>query len=213
MNEYGFIMALNAENNFFVGDDWQAIYRFKGGDVCIFLNLMENPDWTAYSLSANYRNATNILDVAKTVIMQADDIMDKNVYATRSEKGKVSVDTKDRLEKYLQQIRSEKNYKDWFILVRVNKDIYEISKQLDKINIPYTTFKQGGTSNEEMRALMDDNTVKILTVHTSKGLENKNVILYGNFPIKPKLYLRNSDERKIMYVGITRAMDKVIILN
>ena len=145
--------------------------------------------------------------------MQADDIMDKNVYATRSEKGKVSVDTKDRLEKYLQQIRSEKNYKDWFILVRVNKDIYEISKQLDKFNIPYTTFKQGGTSNEEMRALMDDNTVKILTVHTSKGLENKNVILYGNFPIKPKLYLRNSDERKIMYVGITRAMDKVIILN
>lgn len=60
---------------------------------------------------------------------------------------------------------------------------------------------------------MNENTVKILTVHTSKGLENKNVILYGNFPIKPKPYLRNSDERKVLYVGITRAMDKVIILN
>ena len=213
MNEYGFIMALNAENNFFVGDDWQAIYRFKGGDVRIFLNLMENPDWTAYYLSANYRNATNILDVAKTVIMQADDIMDKNVYATRSEKGKVSVDTKDHLGRYLQQISAEENYKDWFILVRVNKDIYEISKQLDKFNIPYATFKQGGTSNEEMESLMNENTVKILTVHTSKGLENKNVILYGNFPIKPKPYLRNSDERKVMYVGCTRAMDKLIILN
>ena len=213
MNEYGFIMALNADNNFFVGDDWQAIYRFKGGDVRIFLNLMENPDWTAYYLSANYRNATNILDVAKTVIMQADDIMDKNVYATRSEKGKVSVDTKDHLGRYLQQISAEENYKDWFILVRVNKDIYEISKQLDKFNIPYATFKQGGTSNEEMESLMNENTVKILTVHTSKGLENKNVILYGNFPIKPKPYLRNSDERKVMYVGCTRAMDKLIILN
>lgn len=213
INEYEFIMALNAENNFFVGDDWQAIYRFKGGDVRIFLNLMENPDWTAYYLSANYRNATNILDVAKTVIMQADDIMDKNVYATRSEKGKVSVDTKDHLGRYLQQIGAEENYKDWFILVRVNKDIYEISKQLDKFNIPYATFKQGGTSNEEMESLMNENTVKILTVHTSKGLENKNVILYGNFPIKPKPYLRNSDERKVLYVGITRAMDKVIILN
>lgn len=213
MNEYGFIMALNADNNFFVGDDWQAIYRFKGGDVRIFLNLMENPDWTAYYLSANYRNATNILDVAKTVIMQADDIMDKNVYATRSEKGKVSVDTKDHLGRYLQQISAEENYKDWFILVRVNKYIYEISKQLDKFNIPYATFKQGGTSNEEMESLMNENTVKILTVHTSKGLENKNVILYGNFPIKPKPYLRNSDERKVMYVGCTRAMDKLIILN
>ena len=42
MNEYGFIMALNADNNFFVGDDWQAIYKFKGGDVRIFLNIMED---------------------------------------------------------------------------------------------------------------------------------------------------------------------------
>lgn len=213
MNEYSFIMALNADNNFFVGDDWQSIYRFKGGDVRIFLNLMQNPDWTSYYLSANYRNATNIMDIAKTVIMQADDIMDKNVYPTRSESGEVIVDTKNKLKTYLRQIKKGEHYKDWFILVRVNKDIYEISKQLEEYDIPYVTFKQGGTSNEELDALMGEDAIKILTVHTSKGLENKNVILYGNFPIKQKPYCRNSDERKIMYVGITRAMDKVIILN
>lgn len=213
MNEYSFIMALNADNNFFVGDDWQSIYRFKGGDVRIFLNLMQNPDWTSYYLSANYRNATNIMDIAKTVIVQADDIMDKNVYPIRTEGGEVIVDTKNKFKTYLCQIKKDGNYKDWFILVRVNKDIYEISKQLEECNIPYVTFKQGGISNEELDALMNEDTVKILTVHTSKGLENKNVILYGNFPIKQKPYCRNSDERKVMYVGITRAMDKVIILN
>lgn len=213
MNEYGFIMALNADNNFFVGDDWQAIYRFKGGDVRIFLNLMENPDWTAYYLSANYRNATNILDVAKTVINQADDIMNKNVYATRSESGEVIVNMRDNLGKYLKELKKSEDYKDWFILVRVNKDIYEISQKLEKLKIPYITFKQGGSSNEEMETMMNENSVKILTVHTSKGLENKNVILYGNFPIKQKSDYRNSDERKVMYVGCTRAEDKLIILN
>ena len=213
MSEYEFIMALNADNNFFVGDDWQAIYGFKGGDVRIFLNLMEDPKWTSYYLSANYRNATNILDVAKTVIMQADNIMDKNVYATRSETGEVIVDTKNKLSNYLRKIRKDKNYKDWFILVRVNKDIYEISQQLESLDIPYVTFKQGGTSNEELDSLMNEDAVKILTVHTSKGLENKNVILYGNFPIKQRPYLKNSEERKVMYVGCTRAEDKLIILN
>ena len=213
MNEYGFIMALNADNNFFVGDDWQAIYKFKGGDVRIFLNIMEDPKWTAYYLSANYRNATNILDIAKTIIMQANDVMDKNVYATRLETGEVTVDTRSNLSNYLSKIKKDKNYKYWFILVRVNKDIYEISQKLEEFDIPYITFKQGGTSNEELDSLMEENTVKILTVHTSKGLENKNVILYGNFPIKQKPYCRNSDERKIMYVGCTRAMDKLIILN
>ena len=62
-------------------------YRFKGGDVRIFLNLMQNPDWTSYYLSANYRNAKNIMDIAKTVIKQADDVMDKLVYPTRFEMG------------------------------------------------------------------------------------------------------------------------------
>lgn len=31
---------------------------------------------------------------------------------------------------------------------------------------------------------MNSNTVKLLTVHASKGLENKNVLIYGNFPIE-----------------------------
>ena len=45
------------------------------------------------------------------------------------------------------------------------------------------------------------------------NVKNKNVILYGNFPIRQKTYLKNSEERKVMYVGITRAKDNLIILN
>lgn len=64
-----------------------------------------------------------------------------------------------------------------------------------------------------MKKKMEENKVKLLTIHASKGLESPNVLLWGNFPIYQKPYLRNSDERKVLYVGITRGMDRVIILN
>lgn len=212
-NEYDFLMALNADSNFFVGDDWQSIYGFKGGDVRIFLNLIRDPDWTAYYLTKNYRNATNILDIAKTVIYQADKITEKDVVAVRAEEGIVEINTKDNIRAYLQKIKEEGNYKDWFLLTRSNKEVHELSAQCLSMNIPFVSFKQGGSSNDDITYQMNLDAVKVLTVHSAKGLENKNVILYGNFPVRQRNYMRNSEERKIMYVGITRAQDRVIILN
>lgn len=213
MNEYEFIMALNAEHNFMVGDDWQSIYGFKGGDVQIFLSLMENKDWKSFYMSTNYRNSENILDIAKKVIRQANDIIKKKVTAARSEAGYVRLDSKYNLDKYLDSMRKYKDYKDWFILVRTNKEIYELSQKLTKARIPFQTFKQGNISTEELNKVMNSNTVKLLTVHASKGLENKKVIIYGNFQVQlPKYKKVNSEERKVFYVAITRAMDKLIIL-
>lgn len=212
-SEYRFIMSLNADNNFFVGDDWQSIYAFKGGDVRYFLRLMEDPNWTTYYLTKNYRNAKNILDIAKVIIYQADNIINKEVEAVRDEDGTVIVDSKSNIASRLSMIKKDKNYKDWFILVRANKDIHEVSSYLLAMNIPFVSFKQGGSSNDDIQYQMNLDAVKVLTVHSAKGLENKNVILYGNFPVRQKSYLRNSDERKVMYVGVTRAEDTLIILN
>jgi DNA helicase-2/ATP-dependent DNA helicase PcrA len=214
MNEYEFIMALNAKHNFMVGDDWQSIYGFKGGDVQIFLSLMQDDDWKSYHMATNYRNSTKILDVAKKVIKQASDIINKRVSAARSETCYVRFDSVHNLDEYFKSMRFRRDYKDWFILARTNKEIGELSKKLTEANIPFQTFKQGNTSTEELNKIMNSNTVKLLTVHASKGLENKNVIIYGNFKVQLPNYKRvNSEERKIFYVAITRAMDQLIILN
>lgn len=214
MNEYEFIMALNAEHNFMVGDDWQSIYGFKGGDVRIFLSLMQDDKWQSFNMTTNYRNSEKILDIAKKVISQASDIIHKRVSCARTDSGYVRLDSKYNLDDYLDNINKYKDYKDWFILARTNKEIYELSQKLTRARIPFHTFKQGNVSTEELTKIMNSNTVKLLTIHASKGLEAKKVIIYGNFQVQAPKYKRvNSEERKLFYVAITRAMDKLIILS
>lgn len=123
------------------------------------------------------------------------------------------ITSKYYIDKFLEDIKLKENYTDWFILVRTNKDIVKIELLLNKLNIPYVSFKKGEMTLEEMRECMAENKIKLLTIHTSKGLESKNVLMWGNFPIKQKPYLRNNEELKVQYVGMTRAMENLIILN
>jgi DNA helicase II / ATP-dependent DNA helicase PcrA len=212
--EYTFIKGLKAENYFYVGDDWQAIYGFKGGDVNIFLKLIKNREWKTYYLTTNYRSKQEILKKAELVIRQVDEgeLIDKKVKSFSNEKGEVQVASKFKLKQFVLNIPKEE-YKDYFLLVRTNKQLYEVMQLLEDEKIPYSCFKKGSISLSEMREELNKESIKLLTVHTSKGLESKKVILYGNFPIKQPSYINSSDERKVMYVGMTRAMDKLIILN
>ena len=208
--EKNFFKALNADNYFYVGDEKQAIYGFKGGNVSYFLNLINNPNWKTYYLTNNYRSGEKIIDTANLVISQATDIIRTSTRCMSNKIGEIIVDSKYSIEYYLNQIT---DYKDWFILVRSNKDLVKLENELIKLEIPYISFRKGEMTLEEMRKCMSENKVKLLTIHTSKGLESPNVIMWGNFPLRQKPYMRNEEELKVEYVGITRAIDKCIILN
>ena len=71
-------------------------------------------------------------------------------------------------------------------------------------NIPCDTFKRADLSNKELIKRMNSNTVKVLTIHTSKGLEAKSVIVIG---------VRNNDwdaeECRLNYVAATRAKKRL----
>lgn len=190
-----------------------SIYGFKGGDVSYFLDLIHSDDWKTYYLNNNYRCSQKIIDIANEVILQADDIISTQAVCKSQKEGFVRVASKLNLVQYLLSIKEGENYKDWFILVRSNKDLYKVWQDLERLEIPNVTFKKGEITLEEMKSMMNENKVKLLTIHASKGLESPNVLLWGNFPIHQKTYLRNSDERKVLYVGITRAINKCIILN
>ena len=74
---------------------------------------------------------------------------------------------------------------------------------LAEAGIPWDSFKKSELETEQIKNKMKENTVKILTVHAAKGLENKNVIVIG---VKP-FY---DDERRVAYVAATRAKDLLI---
>ena len=208
--EKNFFVALNADNYFYVGDEKQAIYGFKGGNVKYFLNLIENKKWKAYYLNNNYRSGEQIINIANQVISQADDIINMKSVCKSGKFGEVIIDSKLKVEQYLKKIS---DFKDWFVLVRTNKDLMKLEKTMYDLKIPYVSFRKGEMTLEEMRKCMEEDKIKLLTIHTSKGLESPNVLLWGNFPIKQKPYLRNNDEIKVLYIGCTRAIDKLIILN
>ena len=70
-------------------------------------------------------------------------------------------------------------------------------------NIPYDTFKKGNLRDDQLQRKMEENTVKVLTIHTSKGLENDNVVVVG-----ARYY--NEEEYRVAYVAATRARKRLI---
>lgn len=212
--EYAFIKSLNAENYFFVGDDYQSIYSFKGGNVEIFKSLVHNSEFTSYYLTNNYRNGIEIIRLADSIISQVDNKIVKDITPIKTEMGQISISPKGNISNVLSSLKHhEKSFKEWFLLVRTNKELFEMMNICERLNVPYVTFKREGMTLADLNKKMALNRIKILTVHTSKGLEVDNVILYGNFPLTVPYYRKNDEERKVMYVGITRARKRLIILN
>lgn len=212
--EASFISGLDGDNTFLVGDDWQNVYTFKGADVNIFKGIIRDPQTKVYYLENNYRSAKAILDLGKKIIDQVPDKIEKKVVVKSTKKGSVKIDTKKNVNNYLQAIKNMGNYGEWFILCRSNKDVYKLTNELASMGVPVATFKRDGMTNEELNAQMATNTVKVLTVHVSKGLENKNVLVYGHFPIKLASWMKpNYEERRVFYVAATRAEENLIVLN
>lgn len=189
-----------------------SIYGFKGGCVEIFMNLFENEEWTHFTMSNNYRSGKSILKKADLVIHQAKDIIEKKVSCKTGKKGEVYMNSKCYFNDIVGTIKAGE-YADWAILVRTNRELENVENMLIDLHIPCMTFKKADVSLDKMNKMLKEDKIKILTVHTSKGLEFGNVIMYGNWYMQAPSYLRNSEERKVMYVGMTRAIDNLVILN
>ena len=207
--QYEFILdMIRPKHLFIVGDYRQSIYEWNGGRPDILMNLSGNHDFVTYSLNENYRNGPTILRFAKRLISGSvvDDysLMDDSICMNEFEVDSVA-EINFKADDIVERINRKKDYGNWFILTRNNGQIELMMDILNKAEIPCDTFKRSKISSEEFRVKMNMNTVKILTVHASKGLEADNVVVIG----VPK-WNKKAEERRIAYVAATRAKKQLI---
>ena len=187
----------------FIGDWRQSIYGFRGSRPDILLDLAKRPDVKTYNLTKNFRNSKAILNFAKRLINPAGlDYMDTSIPA-RDNIG-IVYDIKYDLNELIRGLRQSKDeYRDWFILARTNAQVDEITERMEELKLPYCTFKRNELTPDQLKEKMEENSVKVLTIHAAKGLERKNVIVVG-----ARLY--NTEEKCLSYVAATRARDRLI---
>lgn len=220
-SRFRFLKALQKSSNaklFCVGDDWQAIYRFTGGDISLMTNFNEyfSPS-ERLNLDKTFRFNSGILDVSSQFIMQnpgqlrkrlvTDDVLSIPTVTVKW------VNEEDRIDEclYLIEEFSIKEQSTVFILGRYRRST---SLNLDAIRGRHPSL-----------------IVEYHTVHGSKGLEADYVILIDvnggvkGFPclIEDDSLLSlvlsraekfpNAEERRLFYVALTRARKGVYILS
>ena len=179
------------------------------------------------SLSKNYRTTTQIALAAYSLIQNDEEIISDDNFVKPSLIDKQGVfpvyrgfNSKDDEGKYIVNLIKEDlsriyDLKDIAIIARKNGQLHELKNTLDKNNIPASVF----TSRDEFD--FSSNTVKLVTMHSIKGLEFKVVIAVDiSNKVMPLINAVNeyedsdvleSRERKLLYVGMTRATEQLFL--
>ena len=203
-SQFTFLLDRVKPKNFFVvGDPRQAIYGFRGARPDILVNLANSKETYTYRIKRNYRNGGEILAFAKEKLLNGGPWDDS--VAMSDDMGKVyrMADSPSIIIRLIKDTK-DSDYKDWFILGRTNEIVDRIVMELQAAQIPCDTFKMAGKTAQELHDIVESNSVKVLTIHTSKGLEAKNVIVIGT---RNKGY--DEEENRLNYVAATRAKKRL----
>lgn len=171
-------------------------------------------------LKLNYRNTAEVMACACTFARELlsakeadEDGIPLLVPETAGRRGEVPELAKlpneqDELKLIAERARalrgSGMSWKDMAVLVRMNHQGQRIADYFARAQIPASLVGRGA------RLRWDEDTVKILTFHSSKGLEFPTVFI----PFLESMPHRVDDlagEAKLLYVGMTRAMDRLLL--
>ena len=208
--QFEFFELINPDNFMYCGDIRQSIYGFNGANPGYLVDLINREDVTTYYMSQNFRNLPEILRFAKKFLYRLgpnyedDSVAMRSAYDFKYHVVEGNFTPSEAVEKLI-EVKNENNseWKHWFVLCRTNKDIELFTNLFKKEGIPTDTFKQADLTNSQIENKMKENTVKILTVHSAKGLEAPCVLSYN-------IRAYNDEEARLCYVSATRARDYLI---
>ena len=204
-----------------VGDDWQSVYRFSGGKLSLTTRFGEVAgSYTETKLQKTFRYNNSIADTAGQFIMENPEQFRKfidthtktdtpQIFLLDDKPGKEN-GVVERVAEVVSKIRSSEPASTVAVIARYNFLLDEAKHALSKQNL--------------------SNNVHFWSFHKSKGLEAEHCILIGfsggknGFPgggredALIEALLPSSDtyphaeERRLMYVGLTRAKHKCYII-
>ncbi len=145
--QYQLIKLLSAHGNIcVVGDDFQAIYSWRGANFTNILNFESDfPNATVVKLEENYRSTKNILNAAQAVIEKNNLRSQKQIWTKNEEGLPITVysamDGYDEVEFALNEIKSltksNLNWQDFVVLYRTNAQSRLFEEVCMKQGIPY----------------------------------------------------------------------------
>lgn len=192
---------LKPKNYYFCLDPRQQIYSFTGSRADFFLDLAKAPDVKVYHLSYNFRNGFEILNFATKFLEPLPEGFHDISIPMVDEPGEVF--RMKYNEQDLVSLLYTDRFGDWFVLCRTNMQLNQVAILLRKYDIPFVSFKQGEVNNAQIAEALHSNQVKLLTIHSAKGLTVPNAIVIGGC-------VYNDEERRISYVAATRPQKRLI---
>ena len=212
---------------FAVGDDWQAIYRFAGCDINVFLEFEKIFKGAKLNyITSTHRNSAELQQIIEPFITANPSQYKKHIKSTKHQEKPVRIiyhkgNKTIALSKALADISAINSTAKVLVLSRNRRDIDSfICREIQVFD--YKTIKHYNYPNLD---------ISYNTVHGSKGLESDFVILISGedaqngFPNKTEddivltLLLGRKDnfeyaeERRLFYVALTRTKSIVYLLS
>lgn len=215
-----------------VGDDWQSIYAFQGSRVDLFT------DFSKYFQNANdelllnrtHRYGQELADITSAFVMKNNKLTRKILESRKHLASPVQVvryslnreDEFSKIFELIQEIYSKNPDREILLLARRNKDIKDLFD---------SGYFRKGIDDEVIALDIPNAKIKILTMHSSKGITSDEVIIFRLeeriFPSKGFVkhwifnYFRidplgaiskREEEARLFYVALTRTRNKVYLV-
>lgn len=225
-SQYRLVRALlgNRKSLFAVGDDDQAIYGFRGADIGNILRFRKDfPTSTLIRLEWNYRSVPQVLYLANRIFTNKPPLLRKVLRAGNRRRDELFLENRKpefwtserayeeigKLSVRIREMRADYKlkYSDFAILVRYNRQREYYEMALRDAGLPLAC--DGGEG------------VQIMTVHGSKGLQFL-VVFYAGLAEgltpgvceggRKQRKMQLAEERRLFYVGVTRAEAVLVLL-
>ncbi|WP_162250632.1 UvrD-helicase domain-containing protein [Lysobacter sp. Root604] len=234
------VAGKEAARIFGVGDDWQAINRFAGADLELFLqfgpSFNRRPGADARcDLSQTFRTNQGIADISSRFVLKNKEQLSKRVEAAdKTNLRVIDVRTYYKASDVMELITS--TLETWLTVFPTN------AKPTVMILGRYSADLISGISKAQIDALWNDYQSRIsvvnnslyTTMHRSKGLQADHVLILGMYNVYHDFFcfpseieedplndltrpqsrdFRDAEERRLFYVAMTRAKSSVTLLS